>query len=843
MTELPRFILVLSSGSSPSSSSKPLTKPGEVLTMGRIPDCDIVFKSNAISGNHCSLAYLDGGIVRLTDTSFNGKRGMWKIFFRVRPGTYVNGELVGKGKIADIKSGDRIGLGRPMVNTKATRQGQKSVSFLVEYTAKFVDPPGVSTAPSPSRLRASSAPILEDNKKDPLTTKTTRPLSAVVPRTGKRLAPLCSLGLEVNTSMKTPQQYPAVRHIKTEQGRAGAAPARPAVAPQAMASSTRIDGDKRRVSIQQPSKDGIAQVQTSQTPVPTSAKSKERPRRQQQQQPSSTRSLVGDSDNRRSFGLSRKDSNGKASAVPPDSALPSSGSCWLCPKRKEREESLVTETKALRARLASREGELATLEERLQESELTMTLKKAKANAQTEVMSTKEALSSLQEAHAELKARCEGLVNAAKKSKTDREALVEKLNAVEARANSTESELIYCQEQAHGLQQNLDQECEHSRSLSAELQHSREHCAALKADLQEALGKLQRVFRGSGRSGQAQTQVLNHRASLQSEVDRLNGDLDKARDISSSGAEVARALAGAIRDGLKAFEGHSFPDLPATRAPPELPDISPVKLRSTELVGKVSLDFHIGSFDDYMHRAKMRLPPSVTPPYCDPGPDAARTPSHAIAQRDNSTSSIDGVSLGSAASERIRASQQRTDEGSVTRAMDTQEQLEGVGGTQMMWTEEADVGEEGSKEAQLPATAGMLQPTADVPEPAAALDDDEFADFPDDMRSLGQENSLQGGTFDDLAEFDIDALPGRAGGNGQEEEGAFSDDFADFDLSQHPARTAAERGCNDSLLADLDLDDTFSSLSAGKPQRAAAHQAQTDGLNGPVDDLADFDDF
>ncbi|KAF4705173.1 hypothetical protein FOZ63_018438, partial [Perkinsus olseni] len=373
MTELPRFILVLSSGSSPSSSSKPLTKAGEVLTMGRIPDCDIVFKSNAISGNHCSLAYLDGGIVRLTDTSFNGKRGMWKIFFRVRPGTYVNGELVGKGKTADIKSGDRIGLGRPMVNTKATRQGQKAVSFLVEYTAKFVDPPGVSTAPSPSRLRASSAPILEDNKKDPLTTKTARPLSAVVP--GQESGLLRS-GLEVNTSMKTPQQYPAVRHIKTEQGRAGAAPARPAVAPQAMASSTRIDGDKRRVSIQQPSKDGIVAVQTSQTsaqrgdvktePAPTSAKSKERPRRQQQQ-PSSTRSLVGDSDNRRPFGLSRKASDGKASAVPPDSALSSSGSCWLCPKRKEREESLVTETKALRARLASREGELATLEERLQE--------------------------------------------------------------------------------------------------------------------------------------------------------------------------------------------------------------------------------------------------------------------------------------------------------------------------------------------------------------------------------------------------------------------------------------------------------------------------------------------
>ncbi|KAF4754261.1 hypothetical protein FOZ63_024659, partial [Perkinsus olseni] len=96
------------------------------------------------------------------------------------------------------------------------------------------------------------------------------------------------------------------------------------------------------------------------------------------------------------------------------------------------------------------------------------------------------------------------------------------LNAVEARANSTESELLYCQEQAHGLQQNLDQECEHSRSLSVELQQSREHCAALKADLQEALGKLQRV--------------LNDRASLQSEIDRLHGDLDKARDSECSTA-------------------------------------------------------------------------------------------------------------------------------------------------------------------------------------------------------------------------------------------------------------------------------------------------------------------
>ncbi|KAF4718258.1 hypothetical protein FOZ63_029207 [Perkinsus olseni] len=213
----------------------------------------------------------------------------------------------------------------------------------------------------------------------------------------------------------------------------------------------------------------------------------------------------------------------------------------------------------------------------------------------------------------------------------------------------------------------------------------------------------------------------------------------------------------------------------------------------------------------------------------------------ATALRDNSTSSIDGVSLGSAASEGISADQQRSDKGSVTRTMDTQEQLEGVGGTQIMWTEEAEALEEGSKEAQLPATAGMLQPTADVPEQEAALDHDEFADFPDDMPSLGLENSLQGGTFDDLAEFDIDALPGRSGGSGQVEEGAFSDDFADFDISQHPARTAAERVCNDSLLADLDLDDTFSSLSAGKPQRAATHKA--DGLEGPVDDLADFDDF
>ncbi|KAF4673030.1 Cancer susceptibility candidate 1 [Perkinsus olseni] len=831
-------------GSSPSSSSKPLTKAGDVLTMGRIPDCDIVFKSNAISGNHCSLAYLDGGVVRLTDTSFNG--------------TYVNGELVGKGKTADIKSGDRIGLGRPMVNTKATRQGQKAVSFLVEYTAKFVDPPGVSTAPSPSRLRASSAPILEDNKKDPLTTKAARPLSAVVP--GQESGLLRS-GLEGNTSMKTPQQYPAVRHIKTEPSRAGAAPARPAVAPQAMASNTRIDGDKRRVSTQQPSKDVVVVGQASQTtaqrgdvktePAPTSAKSKERPRRQQQQQPSSTRSLVGDSDNRRSFGLSRKDSNGKASAVPPDSALPSSGSCWLCPKRKEREESLVTETKALRARLASREGELATLEERLQESELTMTLKKRKLtsteqklkDAQTEVMSTKEALSSLQEAHAELKARCEGLVNAAKKSKTDREALVEKLNAVEARANSTESELIYCQEQAHGLQQNLDQECEHSRSLSAELQHSREHCGALKADLQEALGKLQRV--------------LNDRASLQSEVGRLHGDLDKAKAISSSEVEVARALAGAIRDGLKAFEGHSFLDLPATRASLELSDISPVKLRSTELVSTDSTryegtDVTVRSMtQEVVSELAQSLPHTATqgrmlharpamPTTAEGGQLGSMTQCSAIAQRDNSTSSIDGVSLGSAASDGISADQREAVEGSVARAMDTQEQLEGVGGTQMMWTEEADALEEDSKEAQLPATAGMLQPTADVPQQEAALDDDEFADFPEDIPSLGQENR---GTFDDLAEFDIDALPGRSGGSGQVEEGAFSDDFADFDLSQHPARMAAERVCNDSLLADLDLEDTFSSLSADKPRRPAAHQAQTDGLNGAVDELADFDDF
>lgn len=132
------------------------------------------------------------------------------------------------------------------------------------------------------------------------------------------------------------------------------------------------------------------------------------------------------------------------------SSLVLSGACWLCPKRKEREESLVGETKALRARLASREGELATLEERLQETELTMTLKKRKltsteqklkdvricgrlrptlgsAQAQTEVTSTRESLSNLQEAHAELKARCEGLVNATKKSKAEREVLVEKV--------------------------------------------------------------------------------------------------------------------------------------------------------------------------------------------------------------------------------------------------------------------------------------------------------------------------------------------------------------------------------------------------------------------------------
>lgn len=60
-------------------------------------------------------------------------------------GTYVNGELVGKGKTASIRAGDRIGLGRPMANSKVSRQSKNgsatrvpSVSFLVEYTAKVV---------------------------------------------------------------------------------------------------------------------------------------------------------------------------------------------------------------------------------------------------------------------------------------------------------------------------------------------------------------------------------------------------------------------------------------------------------------------------------------------------------------------------------------------------------------------------------------------------------------------------------------------------------------------------------------------------------------------------------
>ncbi|KAF8322228.1 kinase-like protein [Clavulina sp. PMI_390] len=75
-------------------------KPQTVYLVGRGPTCDIIISNHKISGRHCTVSYHpELGVVRIEDHSTNG--------------TYVNGRLVGKGKLEVITGSPEISLLRP----------------------------------------------------------------------------------------------------------------------------------------------------------------------------------------------------------------------------------------------------------------------------------------------------------------------------------------------------------------------------------------------------------------------------------------------------------------------------------------------------------------------------------------------------------------------------------------------------------------------------------------------------------------------------------------------------------------------------------------------------------
>ncbi|KAF4665096.1 Cancer susceptibility candidate 1 [Perkinsus chesapeaki] len=760
----PRFILILSSGST-QSTSKPLTKPGDVLTMGRLPHCDIVFKSNAISGSHCSFTYMDKGNVKLADTSFNG--------------TYVNGELIGKGKSVYIKSGDRIGL-----------------------------------APSPSRLRAASAPPMPNEKTPHRSDHIDRPKSAVVASgqqqqlDGKAAAGCKPVGRidtgEATTSAKSKGEAPR-RGVRGASGRGSIMGHPPPPQGQSVGMKVERSSTQNGMELQ-------ATQKHASSPTGGDIRSTAKGGRQQAARKHSARSIGNESERSRIFGLN------SATAT----ASSSSGSCWLCPKRKEREESLVTETKALRARLASREGELATLEERLQESELTMTLKKRKL-ATVEEKYKEVGGGGGAESYAELKARCEGLVNAGKKGKAEREDLVERLNSAEARANTAESELIYSQERVHELQQKLDEECRQSNSLMAELQEARQHCSALGEDLKEAMVKLE--------------QVLGDSKNLEGEVERLREDTATACSIAAAREGAGKDLVKALLDSIKKFEDHgSFGELPPSRPPVEVTDISPVKMRSkglNEEEEEEAMDPRGGGGGGGSRCTSMtqevvsELAQSLPKPSSGGQALASMTQCSVMAQMGNSTSSIDGVSLASADMSNATQNDESIDAGvdGATQGKENHTAEEPTARVEEVHTCCFWYG------MQLPATMGMMPP------PPTVTGQQHFDDDFMDEEEVSPRQEI-GGTFDDLAEFDIDGLEG---GQQQQQAEDFSDDFADFDnLSPPPPQEAPN---NDDLLADFDLDG-FSPLSlGGKARGGGGASPNGGGIDDDDLDAIDFDDF
>ena len=88
-----------------------------VITVGRQKVCDIVFQLPVISGRHCSFHFKrdSGNKVSLKDVSTNG--------------TFVNGELIGKGKLRTLKFGDKIRFGK---STKVQHGADRGKDILVD---------------------------------------------------------------------------------------------------------------------------------------------------------------------------------------------------------------------------------------------------------------------------------------------------------------------------------------------------------------------------------------------------------------------------------------------------------------------------------------------------------------------------------------------------------------------------------------------------------------------------------------------------------------------------------------------------------------------------------------
>ena len=121
-----------------------LSKP--MITVGRQKVCDICYELPVISGRHCSFHFKKdpGNKISLKDISTNG--------------TFVNGELVGKGKMRTLKFGDKIQFGKSTKVNQGTDRG-KNIRVGVYQLCKPILP----FVPLTAGVNVSSGKLGEDS--------------------------------------------------------------------------------------------------------------------------------------------------------------------------------------------------------------------------------------------------------------------------------------------------------------------------------------------------------------------------------------------------------------------------------------------------------------------------------------------------------------------------------------------------------------------------------------------------------------------------------------------------------------------------------------------------------
>ncbi|KAF2071533.1 hypothetical protein CYY_007158 [Polysphondylium violaceum] len=95
---------------------------GQYVMFGRLPSCHYCFTELIVSGTHCRIVKKTEDTLLVEDFSTNG--------------TFINGKLIGKGKYQLLKSGDRLGLGRPSkdLDLSFVFKGSNQPTFYWEQT-------------------------------------------------------------------------------------------------------------------------------------------------------------------------------------------------------------------------------------------------------------------------------------------------------------------------------------------------------------------------------------------------------------------------------------------------------------------------------------------------------------------------------------------------------------------------------------------------------------------------------------------------------------------------------------------------------------------------------------